>query len=180
MIAFAWASLALTVQAAPNVPALTGRVVDQANLLSPATERELGQDLADLESSTGAQFVVVTLPDLQGYPIDEFGYRMGREWGIGRAEQDDGVLLIVAKAERKVRIEVGYGLEGILTDAWSSHTIRRSIVPLFRQGDFDGGVRAGARAIIDQISADPETQQARLQNLRTQERNEDQVLFIIV
>lgn len=161
-IALGWAVLVAPAQAAPKFPTLSGRVVDEAALLSPSTETTLTSELKALEDQTGAQLVVVTLPDLQGYPIEEFGYQLGRHWGIGRAEADDGVLLIVAKAERKVRIEVGYGLEGVLTDAWSSLTIRRTIVPRFRQGDFDAGVTAGARAIIDQVGADPATQQARL------------------
>ncbi|MEM6926540.1 MAG: TPM domain-containing protein [Myxococcota bacterium] len=159
-----WALLSVAAFAAPTFPTLSGRVVDEAGLLSARTEQALVADLAGLEAQTGAQLVVVTLPDLQGYPIEEFGYQLGRHWGIGRADEDDGVLLIVAEAERKVRIEVGYGLEGVLTDAWSSVTIRRVIVPRFRQGDFDGGVLAGSRAIVEQLGADPETQRARVRD----------------
>ncbi|MEO0603315.1 MAG: TPM domain-containing protein [Myxococcota bacterium] len=168
-----WALLAVAASAAPTFPALSGRVVDDAGLLSARTEQALVADLAGLEAQTGAQLVVVTLPDLQGYPIEEFGYQLGRHWEIGRTDEDDGVLLIVAEAERKVRIEVGYGLEGVLTDAWSSVTIRRVIVPRFRQGDFDGGVLAGSRAIIAQLGADPETQRANVRDAAGPQARDD-------
>ena len=93
--------------AAPNFPRLSGRVVDEANLLSPEAERSLTARLQALEESTGRQMVVATIPDLQGYPIEDYGYQLGRSWGIGDAKRDDGVLLIVAPNDRKVRIEVG-------------------------------------------------------------------------
>jgi len=105
--------------AAPTFPTLTGRVVDDANLLSPEDEQTLTQELKDLEDKSSDQLVVVTLPSLQGYEIEDYGYQLGRHWGIGTKELDNGVLLIVAPNERKVRIEVGYGLEPILTDALS-------------------------------------------------------------
>lgn len=178
----AWSLLlAVTAQAAPEFPALSGRVVDEAGLLSARTEATLTADLAALEQQTGAQFVVVTLPDLQGYPIAEYGYQLGRHWGIGRADEDDGVMLIVAQAERKVRIEVGYGLEGELTDALSSVIIQQRITPRFRQGDFDGGVLDGSRAIIEQLGADPATQQERLREAsRAQERGRgDEVASVL-
>ncbi len=168
-----WVLLSVAALGAPEFPALSGRVVDQAGLLSSRTESVLTSELTALEDQTGAQLVVVTLPDLQGYPIEEFGYQLGRHWGIGRADEDDGVLLIVAQAERKVRIEVGYGLEGVLTDAWSSVTIQRAIVPRFRQGDFDAGVLAGSRAIIDQLGADPEVQQQRLRDAARSRQPDD-------
>ncbi|MBJ7409930.1 MAG: TPM domain-containing protein, partial [Phenylobacterium sp.] len=106
--------------AAPNFPPLTGRVVDNAEILSPAAEARLTQELATLEQQTAHQLVVATLPDLQGYEIEDYGYQLLRTWGVGRKEQDDGAILIVAPNQRKVRIEVGYGLEPVLTDALSS------------------------------------------------------------
>jgi len=154
----AWIGMALALLvpgaalAAPTFPALTGRVVDQANLLSPEAERTLDARLKALEDSTGRQMVVATLPDLQGYPIEDYGYQLGRAWGIGDAKRDDGVLLIVAPNDRRVRVEVGYGLEPVLTDSLSSVIIQTQIVPAFRRGDMEGGILAGAAAIADQLA----------------------------
>lgn len=148
-------------------PALTGRVVDDAQLLTPAQEQALTGKLALLEQQTGDQLVVVTLPSLQDQEIEEFGYQLGRHWGIGQKENDSGALLIVAPNERKVRIEVGYGLEGVMTDAYASLIIRNDILPAFRQGDFAGGILAGSDAIIAQLTADPAEAQARAQAART-------------
>ncbi len=142
--------LPLTAQAAsePAFPALTGRVVDAANILSAQTEQTLTGELAAFEAATKRQVVVVTVPDLQGYAIDDYGTRLGRAWGIGQRGKNTGALLIVAPKERSVRIEVGYGLEGELTDAQASQIIQQSILPRFRQNDFNGGVSAGAAAVL--------------------------------
>ncbi|KQQ60619.1 methanol dehydrogenase [Pseudomonas sp. Leaf129] len=136
-------------------PALSGRVVDQAGLLDGQTRSQLSQMLEAHEQATSEQVVVVTVPDLQGTDIADYGYQLGRAWGIGQKGKDNGALLIVAKAERKVRIEVGYGLEGQLTDAQSSIIINNVIVPSFRQGDFAGGIRAGAAAMLQVLGGDP-------------------------
>ncbi|HYD45839.1 MAG TPA: TPM domain-containing protein [Phenylobacterium sp.] len=141
--------------AAPTFPALTGRVVDAANILPPAEEAALDQRLAKLEADTSRQLVVATIPDLQGYEIEEYGYQLGRAWGIGEKDRDDGALLIVAPNDRKVRIEVGYGLEGVLTDALSSVILQTQVLPKFREGDMAGGVQAGVNAIEAQLRADP-------------------------
>ena len=138
--------------AAPNFPRLSGRVVDEANLLSPEAERSLTARLQALEESTGRQMVVATIPDLQGYPIEDYGYQLGRSWGIGDAKRDDGVLLIVAPNDRKVRIEVGYGLEPILTDSLTSVIIQSRILPAFRSGDMEAGILAGAEAVAAQLA----------------------------
>ena len=98
--------------------------------------------------------MVVTLPSLQGYEISDYGYQLGRAWGIGQAKLNNGVLLIVAPTEHKVRIEVGYGLEPIITDAFSSVIIQTQVLPQFRSGDFNGGVEAGVDALIQQLSLD--------------------------
>ena len=121
--------LSTSLWAAPEFPALSGRVVDEAGLLTPAQTQSLTQALAAAEQNTSNQLVVVTLPDLQGYDIADYGYQLGREWGIGSKENDNGVLLIVAPNDRKVRIEVGYGLEGVLTDALSSCLLYTSPSP---------------------------------------------------
>src|SRR5690606_31329664 len=115
LVALLLLALAFPAWAAPTFPELSGRrVVDEANLLQPAEEAALTEKLAALEQGSSDQLVVVTVPDLQGYEIEEYGYQLGRHWGIGQNETNNGVLLIVAPNERKVRIEVGYGLEGIL------------------------------------------------------------------
>lgn len=144
--------LALPVTAAPSFPALTGRVVDGAHILSDGTKAALTDKLAALEARTSRQLVVVTVPSLGGYEISDYGYQLGRAWGIGQKGINNGALLIVAPAERRVRIEVGYGLEPILTDAFSSVVISTQITPHFKKGDFDGGVTAGVDALIQQLS----------------------------
>jgi len=148
-----WAALlfALPVQAAPEFPALSSRIVDQAGLLSGQTESQLSALLAQHEASTSNQVVVVTLDTLQGYPIETYGYQLGRHWGIGQKGKNNGVLLIVAPTERKVRIEVGYGLEGTLTDALSKNIIETVITPRFKKGDMEGGIVEGTRAILGTI-----------------------------
>ncbi|KQP43615.1 methanol dehydrogenase [Brevundimonas sp. Leaf280] len=146
-----------------DFPPLTGRVVDQANLLDPATEQALTEKLAALEASSTDQLVVVTVNSLQDQEIEDYGYQLGRAWGIGQKENDNGALLIVAPNERKVRVEVGYGLEPILTDAFSSQLIRNDILPSFRDGDYQAGVINGVDALIAQLSLDPAEAQARAQ-----------------
>jgi len=152
LLAFARPALA----AEPKFPALTGRVVDDAGILNPSTVKQLDTMLAQHEKATGQQVVVVTLPSLQGYSIEEFGYQLGRHWGIGQKDKNTGALLIVAPKEHKVRIEVGYGLEGELTDAKSSVIIQNHILPQFRRGDFNGGVIAGTRAILKVLGSQTE------------------------
>ncbi|MCA0900666.1 TPM domain-containing protein [Microbulbifer agarilyticus] len=140
-----WATAAL---ADIQFPTLSGRVVDNANLLSQSTRYQLSELLQQQEKISSNQIVVVTLPDLQGQTIEEYGYQLGRHWKIGQKGKDNGVLLIVAPQDRQVRIEVGYGLEGALTDAISSNIIHTKILPEFRIGNFDGGVTAGVESII--------------------------------
>jgi len=140
--------------AAPEFPALSGRVVDDAHLLSGEDRDELTADLKALEDKNSDQVVVVTVPSLQGYPIEDYGYQLGRHWGIGTAKLNNGVLLIVAPNERKVRIEVGRGLEPILTDALSKIIIETSILPRFRAGDFAGGIKYGVRDITMALTGD--------------------------
>jgi len=154
-IALALSLVAAPASAAPTFPPLTGRVVDDAHVLSAATVTDLTAKLADLETKTGRQLVVVTVPSLQGDEIEDYGYQLGRAWGIGQKGKDNGALFIVAPTEHKVRIEVGYGLEPILTDALSSVILQEQVLPKFRTGDVEGGVVAGTNAIIGQLSADP-------------------------
>jgi uncharacterized protein len=148
-----FSSIALPAFAEPKFPPLTGRVVDDAQILSPDVERDLTTKLENLESTTGRQLVVATVPDLQGYAIEDYGYQLGRTWGIGEKGKNTGAILLVAPNDRKVRIEVGYGLEPVLTDALSSVIIQSAVLPKFRSGDMEGGVVAGTEAIIDQLAA---------------------------
>jgi len=142
------AALPAAVAADLSFPALDGRVVDQAGILSPAIRAKLTEMLARHEAETSNQVVVVTLKSLQGVEIEDFGYQLGRHWGIGRKERNNGLLFIVAPNERQVRIEVGYGLEGVMTDALSHYIIQNAILPAFRKGDFETGVLAGTAAIL--------------------------------
>ena len=134
--------------AAPQFPALTGRVVDEAGILSAQFKTEISAQLAAHEQATSNQVVVVTLKSLQGYEISDYGYQLGRHWGIGQKGKNNGVLLIVAPADRKLRIEVGYGLEGVLTDAESRVIIERVIKPYFKQNNYEQGIRAGVSAML--------------------------------
>jgi uncharacterized protein len=142
-------------------PQLTGRVIDDAGILDAATKAALERKLADFESKTTGQLVVVTLKSLQGTSIEDYGYQLGRYWGIGQKEKNTGALLIVAPNERKVRIEVGYGFEGTLTDAVSRLIIENSILPRFRANDFAGGINRGVDDIIQAVSVDTEEWKAR-------------------
>ena len=146
--------------AAQEFPALSSRVVDAANILPPDVEAKISARSEAIEKQTGAQLVVATVPSLDGLEIEDYGYRLGRHWGIGQKRQsaangqasgDNGVILLVAPNERRVRIEVGYGLEPILTDALSSVIIQRAIIPEFRAGNMPAGVEAGFDAIAKQV-----------------------------
>lgn len=138
--------------ALPEFPELTGRVVDEARVLRSSTESAIAEQLRAHEAETSNQVVVVTVRSLQGYTIEEFGVRLGIHWGIGQRDRDNGVLLIVAPNERKVRIEVGLGLEGVLTDSLAKIIIDEEILPLFRRGHLERGVRAGADSILSAIA----------------------------
>ncbi|MDR7118467.1 TPM domain-containing protein [Caulobacter sp. BE254] len=163
MLAFLalWIFALPALAAGPAFPPLTGRVVDGANILSPQVETDLTAKLENLERTTGRQLVVATVPSLQGYEIEDYGYQLGRTWGIGQKGTNTGALLIVAPTERKVRIEVGYGLEPILTDALSSVIIQTAILPKFKAGDLEGGVTAGTDAIIAQLALPDEAAKAK-------------------
>ena len=135
-------------------PALTGRVVDQAQILDEATEASLSAKLEAHEVATSNQLVVVTIPDLQGFAIADYANRLGRHWGIGTADKNNGVILLIAPEERKLRIEVGYGLEGALPDVTASLIIQREIYPHFRNSDYAGGVTQGVDNILEAIAGE--------------------------
>jgi uncharacterized protein len=142
-------------------PVLSGRIVDEAGILDAPARAALTQSLADLEQKTTDQLVVVTLKSLQGTSIEDYGYQLGRSWQIGQKDKNNGVLLIVAPNERKVRIEVGYGLEGTLTDAVSKLIIENSILPRFKVADYPGGIKRGVEDIIQVLSGDAQEYQDR-------------------
>jgi uncharacterized protein len=148
------ALLLTTAASALEVPPLEGRVNDRAKLLSPRTERRLTATLQAYENKTGHQLAILTVPTLEGDPIEDFGIRVVEAWKLGRKGQDDGILLLVAARDKKMRIEVGYGLEGDLTDLEAGRIVRDIMAPLFRQGDFDGGILAAVGAILAQTGAE--------------------------
>jgi uncharacterized protein len=168
LLALAMVLASLASVLALDFPALSGRVVDEAGILDAATRAGLTQKLADLEAKTTDQLVVVTLKSLQGTTIEDFGVQLGRAWQIGQKDKNNGVLLIVAPSERKVRIEVGYGLEGTLTDAVSRLIIENAILPRFKANDFPGGITRGVDDIIQALSGDAADYQDRAQHLSQQ------------
>jgi uncharacterized protein len=138
---------------AQTFPPFSGFVVDAANVIPPAEEQAMTQRLSELQRTTGTQVAVATIPDLQGYPIEDYGYRLGRAWGAGLKDVNNAAILVIAPNERKVRIEVGYGLEPILTDAMSSMIIDEKILPRFKEGKLPQGIVDGANAVAAQVSA---------------------------
>ena len=134
-----------------DVPPLTGRIVDLARALPAQDSEQLSARLEAHEQQTGNQVAVLILPSLEGEPVEEYSHRVATTWRLGRKGTDNGVLLLIALKERKLRIEVGYGLEGTLTDLRSAHIIRNEIVPRFKAGDIPAGVRAGTDAILQTI-----------------------------
>jgi uncharacterized protein len=146
------APAARTAPAGYDFPVLTGRVVDSANLLPVADRTALTNKLTALEKRTGHQFVVVTIRSLGGHKIEDYGVTLGRTWGIGRKDINDGVLLIVAPTEHQVRIEVGYGFEKALRDEKTAAIINQAILPAFKAGDFPRGIAAGVDGVIREIS----------------------------
>jgi uncharacterized protein len=141
---------------AQNFPALTGRVVDQAEILPAEEESALSAMLEAHERKTTNQVVVATVASLEDRPIEDYGVDLGRAWQIGQADKDNGAILLVAPNEREVRIEVGYGLEGELTDAIAKMIIEASILPRFRAGDIAGGIRRGVEDVVAVLEGDAE------------------------
>lgn len=139
------------------LPPLTARVTDLTDTLRPHERRALDERLAGLEAQTGAQLVILMLPTVEPETIEQFGIRLAEAWQIGRRGVDDGLILIVAKEDRAVRLEVGYGLEGVIPDAVAKRVIEEHIVPRFRQGDFYGGLSAGVEALAARLAGEPLT-----------------------
>ena len=149
----------------------TEPVVDAANIIDPATEAALTEKLKAFEERNQRQFVIATIPDLQGYDIADYGYRLGREWALGDAERNDGIILIVAPNERKMRVEVGYGLEGVIPDGLAFEYVE-GMKPYFREGDYSGGIAWGTDQIITQLELPPEEAAKVAQQASTQREGE--------
>lgn len=171
---------------AQTFPALTGPVVDQANILPPESEARISQKLVALKAQSQREVTVVTLASLEGYEIADYGYRLGRHWGLGDKARNDAAILIIAPTERKLRIEVGYGLEPVLTDGLSFLIINREIVPRFKAGDIPGGIEAGTDAIIKQLTLPADQAQQNVVKAEAQIKAPSQevplglVLFLII
>ncbi len=155
LLAFANLAWALT------FPQLTGRIVDQAGIIDIPTQAALEKKLADLEEKSGIQFVVATVKSLEGSDIETYANQLFRNWKLGEEKKNNGVLLLVAPTERKVRIEVGYGLEGTLTDALSKIVIANAVAPRFKAGDFPGGITRGVDDVITILTTDASEWQKR-------------------
>lgn len=182
VVTYFFVALALIASSAQAIefPKLTGRVVDNAELLPSSVEQQLTQQLKAHENKTTNQVVVVTINSLQGMEIADYGYQLGRHWGIGQRDANNGVLLIVAPKQRKVRIEVGYGLEATLTDALSKQIIDFEIIPRFKQNDFPGGIQAGVTAILGILDGTVDVAQYKQSRPKTNENNIPELLFIFV
>ncbi|MBB4152522.1 uncharacterized protein GGQ80_000398 [Sphingomonas jinjuensis] len=149
----------------PTFPKFTGLVVDDANVLPPDVEAGLTRKLEALQKDTRRQLVVATIGDMQGYPLEEYGYRLGRAWGVGLKDVNNGAILFIAPnnppGQRGPRLEVGRGLEPVLTDALSSTIINQRMVPLLKQGQIAQAMEAGTDAIVEQLRASPDEAKAR-------------------
>jgi uncharacterized protein len=156
--------------AALTFPPLSGRIVDQANIIPAATELQIEPKLRELEDKSGIQLVVATVKSLEGGDIETYANELFRTWKLGEAKNNNGVLLLVAPNERKVRIEVGYGLEGTLTDALSKVIISNAIAPRFKSGDFGGGITRGVEDIITVLTTDA-SEWAKRPSLRASQDN---------
>jgi uncharacterized protein len=165
---------------AVDFPPLTGRVVDQANIIPAATQQALEAKLADLESKSGIQLVVATVSSLQGDAIESYANELFRTWKLGEKDKNNGVLLLVAPNEHRVRIEVGYGLEPTLTDALSEVIITNAIAPRFKAGDFGGGITRGVDDIITVLTTDSSEWQQRPSLRADRQQGADPIGWLLV
>jgi uncharacterized protein len=164
----------------PSWPSLAGRVVDAANLLKPEDRASLEQKLKAHEDKTTDQLVVATVPSLQGLTVEDYANRLFRHWQLGQKARNNGVLFLVAPTERKVRLEVGYGLEGALTDALSKVIIATAVAPRFKQNDFAGGINAGVDAVLSILTGDAEEWQRRAKVRDDQAGGLDPIVAIVM
>jgi uncharacterized protein len=165
---------------AANLPALTGRIVDQANVIPAETRNAIEPKLADLESKSGIQLVVATVGSLDGQEIEPYANELFRTWKLGEKTRNNGVLLLVAPNEHRVRIEVGYGLEGTLTDALTKVIITNAVAPRFKTGDFAGGISRGVDDIITVLTTDASEWQKRPSLRVDSQETRDPVSWLLV
>src|SRR5262245_50609938 len=163
-----------------DFPPLTGRVVDQANIMTAQSRTDLEAKLRELEDKSSIQLVVATVKSLQGSDVETYANGLFRFWKLGEAKKNNGVLLLIAPAEHKVRIEVGYGLEGTLTDALSSVIISSAIIPRFKTGDFSGGIERGVDGIVSVLSGDTADWQPKVRVRREDASSDFDKLFPIL
>ncbi len=181
MLAFAFLLVAALPSLAIEFPPLTGRVVDLADLLSPEQEAALTAKLEAFEQKSSDQIVVATIPSLNGEVLEDYANKLYRTWALGQKQEDNGVLFLVSRDDRKLRIEVGYGLEGQLTDALSKIIIENTVIPAFRGGDFAGGIAKGTDDIISVVSGDGGELEARAKrNLQTDSGDAPDTVFIVI
>lgn len=154
LVAFSLACLSLFAQAQIAVPPLSGRVVDVTGALSAEARQDLASRLAAIETAKGSQLAILVVPTVQPEDIEAFGIRVADAWKLGRKGVDDGAILIVALQDRRLRIEVGRGLEGAIPDAIAKRIVADTITPFFKQGDFHGGLAAGVNALAEKIGAE--------------------------
>ena len=140
------------IAAAPDIPYLTGRVNDNAYIFSEETRRSLSEKLKDHETKTTDQVVILTVTSLEGESIEDFANRVFNEWKLGQKDRNNGILIVVVRDERRMRIEVGYGLEGTMTDLLAGRIIQNIIAPRFREGDYDAGITNGTQAVLDVLA----------------------------
>jgi uncharacterized protein len=167
-----------------DFPALSGRVIDQAGVMTAETRSDVEAKSRALEDKSGIQLVVATVKSLQGSDIETYANQLFRFWKLGEAKKNNGVLFLVAPTEHKVRIEVGYGLEGTLTDALSSVIISSAIIPRFKINDFSGGIERGVDGIISVLSGDSAEWQRKV-NVRSEDASSDfgklfPIIFFII
>jgi uncharacterized protein len=173
-------AVGLTAHAQPTFPVLTGRVTDQADILPAPVETQLSAKLEGLEQATSRQLAVVTISSLQGYQMQDYAYHLGRSWGLGEARKDTGILLVVAPNEQRVGIEAGYGLKGIVTEAYSNQILNGVVLPLFREGKIPDGVVAGADALLEQLSLPDDQARARAANVASGEARADPLSLLVI
>ncbi len=169
----------LALAADPSYPALSGRIVDGARLIAPEARQRIEGKLKAHEDKTSDQIVVATVPSLQGLSVEDYANGLFRFWKLGQAKTNNGVLLLVAPTERKVRIEVGYGLEGALTDALAKVIITTAVAPKFKTGDFAGGIEGGVDAIVSILAGDAEEWQRRA-SVRSDETSAVDIIAMVV
>jgi uncharacterized protein len=165
---------------AQSFPKPAGRVSDFANVIDPATEAAIDRQLDQLEQQTSSEMAVATVASLNGMSVEDYATRLFKEWGIGQAKQDNGVLVVVAPNEREMRIEVGYGLEGVLPDGLAGQVIREEFTPRFRDGDYSGGIQNGVTRLVDIVQKQQVLTPEELARFNESNSGDDMPVFIII